>query len=53
MTEEIPLDRGVRCDDCNSTVYLARKDNKTLIARCDCDKQRSIKVARVLPEGWA
>jgi len=53
MTDEIPLQKGLRCDECNSAVYLARKDNRTLVARCDCpDTQRAIKVATTLPEGW-
>ena len=52
MTDEIPVQKSIRCTDCNSSVYLIRESNSTLTVTCDCEKQRSIKVARVLPEGW-
>jgi hypothetical protein len=52
MTDEIPIQRGFRCTDCNSAVYLTRRENRTLAAECECS-DRSIKVATVLPEGWS
>jgi len=52
MTDEIPVERGIRCTECNSHVYLTRRDNNTLSVRCDCGDERSIKVATLLPEGW-
>jgi len=53
MTDEIPVERGIRCTECDKTVYLARQDNNTLAARCGCGNERSIKVATLLPEGWS
>lgn len=57
MTEETPQQRkqpkGIACDDCNRGVYVATKQNGSLTLTCDCDKQRSIRVAAVLPEGWS
>jgi len=52
MTEEIPVQRGMRCTDCNSAVYLTRRENRTLAVTCDCGESRSIKVASKIPEGW-
>jgi len=52
MTDEIPLQKGIRCTDCRSHVHLTRKDNRTLAVRCDCGKERSIKLATTLPDGW-
>jgi len=51
MTDEIPVERGVRCTECGATVYLTR-NGRTLWARCDCGKEEPIKVASKLPEGW-
>jgi len=44
---------GVTCENCGSAVYLARRENRTLVVRCDCDEERSLKVATTLPEGWS
>jgi len=52
MTDQTHLRHGMTCDDCGSTVHLARRNNRTLVARCDCGEERSIKVATLLPEGW-
>lgn len=55
MTDELDaiLDRPVRCENCDETVSLARTQNGSLVVRCACDDaKRSLKVARVLPEGW-
>jgi hypothetical protein len=53
MTDENSIQRGLRCTGCNSAVYLARRENRTLAVTCDCDVDRSIKVATTLPEGWS
>jgi hypothetical protein len=56
MTEEIPEQpkhgRGIVCDECNEQVRLERDSGSSLTATCDCDQQRSIRVAAVLPDGW-
>jgi len=54
MTQESPKrpkTEAMFCDDCGTAVRLER-DGRNLLARCACDKRRSIKVAAVLPEGW-
>jgi len=54
MTQESPKrpkTTPLFCDDCECAVRLER-DGRTLLARCACDKRRSIKVAAVLPEEW-
>ena len=54
MTQESPKrpkTDPMFCDECNAAVRLER-DGRNLLARCACDKRRSIKVAAVLPEGW-
>jgi len=47
-------DRPVVCLDCDAEVQIHQAENGALVARCDCDdKRRGLKVARVLPDGWA
>ena len=41
----------IRCDECGSSVELTRV-NRCLTLTCDCPKQRSVKVARAVPEEW-
>lgn len=53
MTDEIPTQHGIRCTDCNSHVYLTRRDDRTLSVRCDCGDERSLKLATTLPERWS
>lgn len=43
---------GVTCDDCSHPVQLCRTPSGELFVDCDCDKQRSIRVATALPDGW-
>jgi len=57
MTQEEPRQRkeskGIVCDECNQTVYPDHNDNGVLTLQCGCEnKQRSIRVAAVFPEGW-
>lgn len=54
MTQEEPQQRPdvIRCDKCHQKPTLHRESFNTLSVRCACDKQRSIKVSRALPEGW-
>lgn len=53
MSTNHDLRRGLTCADCGAAVYLARRENRTLVARCDCGDERSIKLATTLPEGWS
>jgi len=52
MSEDLPYQTAIRCTECDTDVYLARKDNGLLYVRCDCSEQRSIKVATTLPTDW-
>jgi len=56
MTQEEPRQRkeprGIVCDECNEAVYVDRDDYDRLLLTCDCNNQRAIRVAAVLPEGW-
>jgi len=40
-----------RCKECERIVVLSKKDNRQLVAKCECS-ERSIKVAKATPQTW-
>ena len=46
-------DDALHCDDCGEQIRTEQRTAAGLLMTCGCDKQRSVRVATVLPDGWS